>query len=127
MSEKRNSFSYTYSGAVNDELEHFKEKYTPKKVNEKIKKIRALDKNVDFISTMLSITTGLLGSALIIIGVIWLIKDFYSNLFGGLFTFFGIMIIAATPFLYFKIHSVIKAYYSPEILALIKEIEQNQL
>jgi len=78
MSNESKPFSFSYSGAISDELEQIKEKYTPTKVNEKTKRVRSLDKRVDFSSTMLSICIGLFGTALLISGVIYIIA-FHSE------------------------------------------------
>lgn len=126
MNDANKFFSYSYSGAINDELEQIKEKYTPKKTSENMRRLRALDKSVDFVSTMISVLFGLYGSAHIIIGVIWLIKDFYSNTTGAFLTVSGVLITSAVPFFHSKICNLIKAHYAPKIIALIKEIEQNQ-
>ncbi len=125
MSYTNKSFSFSYSGATNDELEQIKKKYTQKEVNEKMKKVRSLDKNVDFISTMLSILFGISGTAFLVTGVTWLIKGFPSSAVSIMIGVLGIVIIAVMPFLHTKMYSLIKAHYAPEILALIKEIEQN--
>ena len=125
MSDKNKAFSYSYSAAINDELEQLKEKYTPRKTNEKLKKIRALDKRVDFISTMISILSGIGGSALIVGGVIFIIKDIYPDFAGLLMTASGMLIISAVPFIHTRIYNLIKARYAPEILELIKETERN--
>jgi len=127
MSDENRSFSFSYSGAINDELEQIKEKYIPKETSENMRRLHNLDKRVDFVSTMISILFGLFGSAHIISGVIWLIKDFHSDAVGGLLTVSGILIASAVPFLHSKIYNLIKAHYAPKIIALIKEIEQNQI
>lgn len=122
-----NAFSITYSGAVNEELEQIKQKYSQKEPDLKIKRIRALDKRVDFISTMTSIFTGLGGTVFAAISIILTVKDYCSLPVGVLLLLTGIIIIAAVPFLHGRIHSSVKSYYSPEILTLIEEIEQNRM
>lgn len=127
MSDDNNSFSFSYSGAINEELEQIKEKYTPKDVNKKTKKIHALDKKVDFTATMISIFLGIFGSAFAICGTIWIIKDIYSGFISITTTLSGVIISAMVPFIHTKIHSLIKSHYAERILALIKEVEQNGL
>ncbi len=126
MSNENKSFSFSYSGAINDELEQIKEKYTKKEVNERMKHLRSLDKRVDFLTTMISISFGIFATAVLILGVIGIIKT-TSLPIGIAFCAFGILADSATPFLHFKLHNLIKAYYAPKIIALIKEIEQNQI
>lgn len=127
MNENKRSFSYSYSGATNDELELIKEKYTKKQENINIKKVRRLDKRVDFLATTISISIGLLSVAIIVNGVIWLMKDFPSVVIGGLMIALGLLVASVVPFLHSKIHSLIKAHYAPIIIALIEEIEQNKI
>lgn len=127
MGNENKSFSYTYSGATNDELEQIKIKYTKKEVNEKMKKIRALDKRVDFISTMLSISLGIFGTSFIIQSTIWIIKGITDLTVSIPMCILGILLASTVPFLHAKIYSIVKAHYAPKILALIKEVEQNQL
>ena len=127
MAEKNKSFSYSYSGAVNEELEQLKEKYTPKKISEKMKKIRTLDKKVDFISTMISIFLGIAGSCILTTGVIMEIKNLFSFYVCFITILLGVMVMATVPFIHAKIYNFVKLYYAPEILSLIKEIEHNQL
>lgn len=127
MSEENKSFSYSYYGAINEELEHIKEKYTKKDVNEKMNKIRAIDNKVDFISTMLSIFSGLIGTCFLISGTIGIIKGFSETTISIVAISLGIFLISAAPFMHKKIYNKIKAHYAPKILSLIEEIEQNQL
>ena len=121
------AFSIRYSGETNNELEQLKEKYTKKESNQKMKRLRALDKRVDFISTMTSIFTGIMGTAFTAASIICIIKDLCPLPVGVVLCISGIVIIAAVPFLHGRIHSSIKNYYSPEILTLIEEIERNQI
>lgn len=127
MADKNKSFSYSYSGAVNEELEQLKEKYTPKKVSEKMRKIRTMDKKVDFFSTMFSIFLGIIGSIFLTIGTIILIKNLFSTPVCFITILIGVVTMAAVPFIHTKIYNFIKQHYAPEILSLIKEIEHNQL
>ncbi len=122
---EKKAFSITYSGSTKDELEMFKEKYTPKQTTEKMKKIRALDKRIDFIATMCSISIGLLGSCFIIWSTISLVKELNSFPAGILILLLGITIIAAVPFIHTKIYNGVKNHYAPQILSLIDEIERN--
>lgn len=122
-----NAFSITYSGAVNEELEQIKQKYSQKEPDLKIKRIHALDKRVDFISAMTSIFTGMGGTVLAAISIILTVKDYCPLPVGVLLLLTGIIISSAVPFIHGRIHSSVKSYYSPEILTLIEEIEQNRM
>ena len=102
-----------------------KEKYTQKNSNEKIKKLRTLDKRVDFIATMISILTGILGTCFSAAGIISIIKDFHSLPAGIALSVTGFLLITVVPFMHTKIHNSIKSLFSPKILSLIEEIEKN--
>lgn len=125
MSNENNTFSYSYSGANNDEIRHIKEKYTPKQVDEKMKKIRLLDKSVDFFSTILSILIGIFGTCFLIGGTIIIIKELLPLTQSIALAFFGLIVIAVVPFLHSRFYNVLKKHYGPRILSLIEEIEHN--
>lgn len=127
MENNNNSFSYSYSGVYRDELEQYKEKYAKKNVSEKMKKIRTLDRTVDFIATMVSIFIGLCATASLIAGTVILIKQLTPLTSGIFLSVIGVAVIATVPFIHTRIYNAIKEYYSPKILSLIEEIEQNKL
>lgn len=126
MKDNNKAFTISYSGASKEELEQYKEKYTPKAYTEKMRKLRAYDRSVDTIATMISIVFGMAGSAVLVLGSIYIIKDGLPTLPGVLMTFFGVAVDSVVPFLYSKIYNSLKKYYAPKILALIKEIEENK-
>ena len=121
------AFSFSYSAASNEELEHFKKKYSPNEPTEKIKRVRALDKRVDFITTMISIALGLCGTALLLAGAIQAIKNVFPLPYNIIILAIGLAIDSVVPFIHGKIYRKLKSYFAPQILALIREIEQNQL
>lgn len=127
MSEENKAFSISYSGEIKDELEQYKIKYAPRETTKKIKRLRVLDKRVDFISTMIAIAFGMFGSAIMIAGTVFLIKNVLAVFTSCMLIVPGTVILAVVPFLYSKIYSYIKNAYAPEILKLINEIEHNSL
>ena len=127
MNDENKSFSYSYSGATNDELEQIKEKYTQTQTNQKLNEIRRLDRRVDFISTMISIGLGMIGTVFLVHGVISIVASRDNLITGSICTLLGLIIDSTVPLIHFKIASRIKSYVAPRILALIKEIEQNQI
>lgn len=122
-----NTFSYSYSGGTKTELEQFKEKYSPKQTTEKMKKIRSLDKRVDFISTMISIFIGIIGSFFLVSGTIFMIKDLLPFTAGISMAAIGLLITTAVPFIHTNIYNLVKKHYAEQILSLIEEIEQNHI
>lgn len=122
---KDNAFSISYSGELKDELEQFKTKYSPRETNERMKKLRTLDKRVDFITTMISIAFGMLGSALLIAGTVFLIKAVLTVFLSCLLIVAGSAIVAVVPFIHGRTYLFIKNLYAPKILELIDEIERN--
>jgi len=126
MKDDNKAFTISYSGASKEELESYKEKYTPKAYTEKMRKLRAYDRSVDTIATMISILLGMAGAALLILGSIYIIKEELPTLSGVLMTFFGVAVDSSVPFVHTKIYNALKKHYAPKILALIKEIEENK-
>lgn len=122
-----NTFSYSYSGGTKTELEQFKEKYSPKQTTEKMKKIRSLDKRVDFISTMISIFMGIIGSFFLVSGIIFMIKDLLPFTAGISMAAIGLLITTTVPFIHSSIYNLVKKHYAEQILSLIEEIEQNHI
>ena len=122
---KDNAFSISYSGGLKDELEQFKTKYAPKETTERMRRLRALDKKVDFIAAMVSIAVGMFGSALLIAGTVFLIKAVFTIFVSCLLIVPGTAIIAVVPFIHSRTYIFIKNLYAPEILRLIDEIERN--
>lgn len=125
MKDDNKAFTISYSGASKEELESYKEKYTPKAYTEKMRKLRAYDRRVDTIATMISIFFGMAGSAVLILGSIYIIKEELPTLSGVLMTLLGVAVDSVVPFLYSKIYNSLKEHYAPKILALIKDIEEN--
>lgn len=127
MNDENKSFSYSYSGKTNDELEQIKEKYTQTRTNQKLNEIRRLDRRVEFLSTMLSIGLGIVGTFLLVCGIISIVASRDNLIIGSICTLLGLIIDSTVPLVHFKIATRIKSYVAPQILALIKEIEQNQI
>ena len=76
---------------------------------------------------MIAIAFGMFGSAILIAGTVFLIKDVLAVFTSCMLIVPGTVILAVVPFLYSKIYSYIKNAYAPEILKLIDEIEHNSL
>ena len=127
MSENEKAFLISYSGAHNDELQKIKEKYTPSRKNQKLNKVRKLDARVDFISTMISIAVGILGSVMLILGVLVIIKQRDMLLAGSLSVILGLAVVSCVPLLHFRIVECLKKHTAPKILKLIEDIEKNQI
>ena len=126
MKDDNKAFTISYSGADNDELKMLKAKYTQSQKNEKINEVRRLDRRVEFISTMISIGTGMIGSFLLVHGIVFLVQNPEKLIWGSISTLLGLFIVSFVPMLHFKILKLIKKSIGPKILALIKEIEENK-
>lgn len=127
MEKENNAFSFSYSGAGKEELEYFKVKYMPGNTNEKIKKMRAYDKNVDLFSTLTSVIIGLIGSVAVVYGTIFIIKEQLSDLHGAIMLIAGLIVVSFVPVFHGKVYAFFKSIYTPRILSLIKEIEKSKL
>lgn len=122
---EQKAFSITYSIKTTDELDAIKKKYTPQQTTEKLKELRFLDKKVELIPVLISIIVGIIGSKLIVLGSIGLIKEFFSAVPGAIILLSGLMIIAANPFFHTVIYNAVKKHYTAKILSLVEEIEEN--
>lgn len=127
MNDNSKSFSISYSGAANSELQKLKEKYTLNETNYMLEKVKRLDQRVDFISTILSIALGILGSALLISGTIIIIRNIHLLTLSLVTTTSGLIIVSVVPLIHSKVSQYIKKRTAPKILAMIKEIEQNNI
>lgn len=127
MEKENNAFSISYSGAGKEELEHFKIKYMPGNTNEKMKKLRAYDKNVDLFSTLISVIIGLIGSVAVVYGTIFIIKERFYDLYGVLMLVAGLLVVSFVPVFHSRVYAFVKDFYAPKILLLIKEIEENKI
>lgn len=127
MKDNNNSFSYSYSGATNDELQKIKEKYTVSEKNRKLNEVKRLDARVDFTATMISIAIGIIGTFLLVHGIIFIVQNPEKIFYGSAAALFGVTVAAVVPIIHFKIAAVIKKRTAPKILSLIEEIEQNKL
>ena len=125
MNENSKAFSISYSGADNDELKKLKAKYSPSQKNEPLNEIRKLDKRVDFISTMISIGLGIIGSFLLVNGIIFIVKNPDKLMWGSVSAILGLLIASVVPMLHYKVLRFIKKRIGPRILELINDIESN--
>ncbi len=126
MNENSKAFSISYSGADNDELKKLKAKYSPSPKNDKLNEIRRLDRRVDFISTMISIGLGIIGSFLLVNGIIFIVKNPDKLMWGSVSTILGLLIASMVPIIHYKILKFTKKRIGPKILELIKDIESNK-
>ena len=126
MSNSNKAFTYSYSGAVNDELKEIKKKYSMEEPAKKLRRIRKLDKRVDFVSTMISIALGMIFTTVLVRGGIIAYSNQAITSSEIIQIVFGILGSSVVPFVHSKVYKLAKKHYGTEILSLVEEIEQNR-
>lgn len=124
MEEKPANFTYTYSAMTQEEVKRIREKYlTPTPEEEKLERLRHLDRDVTKLGTVIAIIVGVIGALTMGIGMsctmVWADKLFFLGIIIGLI---GIAIIGSTYPLYVYITKKQRRKIAPEIIRLTDEL-----
>lgn len=124
MEEKPANFTYTYSAMTQEEVKRIREKYlTPTPEEEKLERLRHLDRDVTKPGTMIAIIVGVIGALTMGIGMsctmVWADKLFFPGIIIGLI---GIAIIGSAYPLYVYITKKQRRKIAPEIIRLTDEL-----
>lgn len=119
---ENSTFTYSYSAEKKSEVEKIRSKYLPKKEN-KIEKLRKLDRKVRTSGTIESLIIGILGSLVFGIGMCYGLDvfegaDWLTLLFSGI----GILMMLPAKAIHSRIARKTKAALTPEILRISNEI-----
>ncbi|WP_230140445.1 hypothetical protein [Clostridium neonatale] len=124
MSEKRETFNYTYSSRQQEEIRKIRDKYIPKEEN-KMEQLRKLDAGATKLGTIISLVVGILSSLVFGVGMccilVWEDTMFVPGIIIGIIGLAGV--IAAYP-LYMRITKKQREKLAPEILRLINELSK---
>ena len=124
MSEKRETFNYTYSSRQQEEIRKIRDKYIPKEEN-KMEQLRKLDAGATKLGTIISLVVGILSSLVFGVGMccilVWEDTMFVLGIIIGIIGLAGV--IAAYP-LYMRITKKQREKLAPEILRLINELSK---
>lgn len=128
--EEKNVFEYKYSAKQQEEIEAIKKKYLPKeqktKECDKLEELKRLDKRVELVATIWSITVGGLGTLVFGTGMS-LILAFETRRFviGIPIGLLGIVGIALALPVYRLVLKKQREKVAPKILALTEELTKN--
>lgn len=123
MNENSNNFNYTYSSAEQEEIKRIQKKYSLSlQKDDKIERLRRLDKSVEKPGTIISLIIGIVSSLVLGVGMcctmVWT-KFFVLGIIVGIIGIAGI--IMAYP-VYVRITKKQKEKIAPEILRLSEEL-----
>lgn len=122
MERKKETFTYMYSAAQQDEVKKIRQKYLPKEIT-KIDELRHLDKSVEKAGTLSGILTGIFGTLLFGIGMcctmVWAEQFFIPGILIGIIGIAGM--IAAYPIYKLQLRKR-REKLAPKILELTEEL-----
>ena len=116
------SFTYTYSASQREELERIRRKYLPPE-EDKLAKLRRLDKSALRKGTIAALTVGIVGTLLLGLGmcctIVWMGAMFIPGIIIGTV---GIALVALASPIYAHITKKERERIAPEILRLTDEL-----
>lgn len=125
MEQQNNSFQYTYSAAQRAEVESIRKKYLPPE-EDKMERLRRLDRSAAGKGTILSLIVGILGALIMGVGMcctmVWAGVWFVPGILIGLA---GIALICCAYPLYLRVTARERQRIAPEILRLTDELMNN--
>ena len=124
MEEKRETFTYTYSAAQQEEIKRIREKYTPPTQEEdKMEKLRKLDKSVTRSGAIAALVVGIVSTLVMGVGMcctmVWGETLFVPGIVIGVIGIIGVCL--AYP-LYIRITKKQRVRLAPEIMRLTDEL-----
>ena len=118
----KRSFTYTYSASQREELERIRRKYLPPE-EDKLAKLRRLDKSALRKGTIAALTVGIVGTLLLGLGmcctIVWMGAMFIPGIIIGTV---GIALVALASPIYAHITKKERERIAPEILRLTDEL-----
>lgn len=122
MENRDETFHYTYSAQQQDEVKRIRKKYIPPE-EDKMERLRRLDRSVTQKGTVISLVLGVIGALLMGIGMsctmVWQGSWFIPGIVIGLV---GIAIVALAYPVYNRIVKKERERIAPEILRLTDEL-----
>ncbi len=118
-------FSYTYSASRNAEVGEIRKKYAAApKTDDKLKHLRELDKKAELPGTIAAMITGVIGTLMLINGIICIIRGERITA-GVILGIAGIGFMGLALPVFYKITAHQRARIAPEVLKLCDEIENG--
>ena len=125
MSEKKDTFHFSYSAKQQEEIRKIREKYLPKEEN-KMEQLRRLDESATRPGTIAAIIVGVIGALLLGVGMsctmVWAEQFFIPDVIVGVL---GIVLEGAAYQLYSRVTKKRRERLAPEIMRLTDELSQK--
>jgi hypothetical protein len=125
MKNEGETFNYTYSAGRQKEIEKIRRKYAPKE-EDKMERLRKLDKSASTPGTIASVAIGTLGALILGIGMcctmVWDEKFFVTGIVIGVI---GIAVLASAYPIYNRVTENKRKKIAPEIMRLSDELSQK--
>lgn len=125
MSEKKDTFHFSYSAKQQEEIRKIREKYLPKEEN-KMEQLRRLDESTTRPGTIAAIIVGVIGALLLGVGMsctmVWAEQFFIPGVIVGVL---GIALVGAAYPLYSRVTKKRRERLAPEIMRLTDELSQK--
>ena len=125
MSEKKDTFHFSYSAKQQEEIRKIREKYLPKEEN-KMEQLRRLDESTTRPGTIAAIIVGVIGALLLGVGMsctmVWAEQFFITGVIVGVL---GIALVGAAYPLYSRVTKKHRERLAPEIIRLTDELSQK--
>lgn len=125
MSEKKDTFHYSYSARQQEEIRKIREKYIPKEES-KMEQLRQLDESATRPGTIAAIVVGIIGALLLGIGMcctmVWAGQFFIPGIIIGVI---GMAVVIAAYPIYNRITGKRREKLAPEIMRLTDELSQK--
>ncbi len=122
MDNNEKNFHYTYSAKQQEEIQNIRKKYAAPE-EDKMERLRRLDRSVTRKGTIVSMIAGILGALIMGIGMccamVWMGKWFVPGIIIGIV---GIAIVASAYPLYNSITQKERKKIAPEIIRLTDEL-----
>ena len=122
MSEKKDTFHFSYSAKQQEEIRKIREKYLPKEEN-KMEQLRRLDESTTRPGTIAAIIVGVIGALLLGVGMsctmVWAEQFFIPGVIVGVL---GIALVGAAYPLYSRVTKKHRERLAPEIIRLTDEL-----
>ena len=124
MENRNNTFNYTYSSKRQEEIRNIREKYLPRE-EDKMERLRQLDRGATKKGTAVSIMVGVVGCLLLGVGMcctmVWMENWFIPGVIIGVI---GIAAVALAYPLYTHITRKEREKIAPQILKLTEELSE---
>ena len=125
MSEKKDTFHFSYSAKQQEEIRKIREKYLPKEEN-KMEQLRRLDESTTRPGTIAAIIVGVIGALLLGVGMsctmVWAEQFFIPGVIVGVL---GIALVGAAYPLYSRVTKKHRERLAPEIIRLTDDLSQK--